>query len=198
MFYTLLTAQKTLNTLNSVFLSDCEDLRLDENTASRRLVLSEGNREVKTVKNVEEKVLLPEENKHRFKRSQVLCENGLKGFCYWEVEWRGTVGIAVAYKHEVGRRWDSTGGFGCNEMSWSLLCSKTGYKALHGKDSKDINKPHCQKIAVFLDWEGGTLTYYSVTSGERSLIHTFHAKFTEPLYPGFWFKKGSATLCEIN
>lgn len=179
-----------------VFLSDFEALRLDENTASRRLVLSEGNRRVKTVKNVEEKVSRPE-NKDRFKRSQVLCEEGLKGFCYWEVEWRGTVGITVAYK-EVSRTWDSSGGLGCNNKSWSLLCSKTGYKAMHGKDSKCIKERPCQKIAVLLDWEGGTLTYHSVTSGKLSIIHTFRAKFTQPLYPGFWFKKGSVTLCEIN
>ncbi|XP_042263833.1 uncharacterized protein LOC121895070 [Thunnus maccoyii] len=171
-------------------------LRLDENTASRRLVLSEGNRRVKTVENVEEKVSRPE-NKDRFKRSQVLCEEGLKGCCYWEVEWRGTVGITVAYK-EVGRTWDSSGGLGCNKKSWSLLCSKTGYKAMHGKDSEYIKVHPCQKIAVLLDWEGGTLTYYSVTSGELSVIHTFRDKFTQPLYPGFWFEKGSVTLCEIN
>ncbi|XP_067447796.1 uncharacterized protein [Thunnus thynnus] len=173
-----------------------EALRFDEDTASKRLVLSEGNRRVKTVENVKEKVSRPE-NKDRFKRSQVLCEEGLKGFCYWEVEWRGTVGITVAYK-EVGRTWDSSGGLGCNKKSWSLLCSKTGYKAMHGKDSEYIKVRPCQKIAVLLDWEGGTLTYYSVTSGKLSVIHTFCAKFTQPLYPGFWFKKGSVTLCEIN
>ncbi|XP_067447794.1 uncharacterized protein [Thunnus thynnus] len=173
-----------------------EALRFDENTASRRLVLSEGNRGVKTKENVKEKVSRPE-NKDRFKRSQVLCEEGLKGFCYWEVEWRGTVGIAVAYK-EVSRTWDSSGGLGCNKKSWSLLCSKTGYKAMHGKVSKCIKERPCQKIAALLDWEGGTLTYYSVTSGKLSVIHTFRAKFTQPLYPGFWFEKGSVTLCEIN
>ncbi|XP_044208926.1 NLR family CARD domain-containing protein 3-like [Thunnus albacares] len=174
----------------------CEDLRLDENTASSRLVLSEGNKGAKTMVTVKEKMFKPD-NKERFKWNQVLCEEGLKGFCYWEVEWRGTVSIAVAYK-EVGRTLDRDGGLGCNEKSWSLLCSKTGYKAMHGKDLKDITVPPCQKIAVFLDWEGGTLTYYSVTSGELNLIHTFHTKFTEPLYPGFWFKKGSATLCKIG
>ncbi|XP_044036453.1 NLR family CARD domain-containing protein 3-like isoform X3 [Siniperca chuatsi] len=172
------------------------DLKLDENTASRRLVLSEGNRKVKTVKKVKEKVPRPE-HKDRFKRTQVCCEEGLKGLCYWEVEWKGMVGIAVLYR-TVGRKWDRNSGLGCNEMSWSLLCSRTGYTAIHGKTSKDVEVSPCQKIAVFLDWEGGTLTYFSVKSGELSLIHTFHAKFTEPLFPGFWFKKGSVNLCEID
>ncbi|XP_062282612.1 NLR family CARD domain-containing protein 3-like [Scomber scombrus] len=174
----------------------CEDLRLDENTANRRLILSEENRRVKTMESVKEKKFQPE-NKNRFKWNQVLCEEGLKGFCYWEVEWSGTVGIAVAYK-QMSRTLDSIGGLGFNDMSWSLVCSSTGYRAMHGKDSIDIEGPLSQKIAVFLDKKGGTLTYYSVTSGELSLIHTFKTKFTKPLYPGFWFKKGSVTLCEIN
>ncbi|XP_070765889.1 NLR family CARD domain-containing protein 3-like [Enoplosus armatus] len=171
-------------------------LKLDENTASRRLVLSEGNRKGTTVQRVEDRVPRPE-NRDRFKRTQVFCEEGLRGLCYFEVEWKGRVGIAVAYK-DVGRKWDSNGGLGCNEFSWSLLCSRTGYTARHGKTSTSIQVPHYPKIAVFLDWEGGTLTYYGVTSGQLSLIHTFHAKFTEPLFPGFWFQQGSVTLCEID
>ncbi|CAJ1055459.1 uncharacterized protein LOC117822148 [Xyrichtys novacula] len=171
-------------------------LKLDENTASRRLILTDENRKVKTVKNVEEKVKRPE-NEDRFKRSQVSCEQGQAGLCYWEVEWKGTVGIAVTYKG-VGRKWDSKSGLGCNDQSWSLLCSKDGYTAIHGKTSKHIKEPFSQKIAVFLDWEAGTLSYYCDKSGELSLIHTFKAEFTESVYPGFWFKRGSVTLCEID
>ncbi|XP_053173901.1 NACHT, LRR and PYD domains-containing protein 3-like [Scomber japonicus] len=174
----------------------CEDLRLDENTANRRLILSEGNRGVKTMESVKEKKF-QHENKCRFKWNQVLCKQGLEDFCYWEVEWSGTVGIAVAYK-DVSRALDSIGGFGFNDMSWNLVCLSTGYRAMHGKDSIDIEGPPSQKIAVFLDWKGGTLTYYSVTSGGLSHIHTFKAKFTKPLYPGFWFKKGSVTLCKMK
>uniref|UniRef100_A0A3B4V5V8 B30.2/SPRY domain-containing protein n=1 Tax=Seriola dumerili TaxID=41447 RepID=A0A3B4V5V8_SERDU len=168
------------------------DLRFNEDTASRRLVLCEGNRKIKTVHKVEEKVARPE-NDERFKRTQVFCEEGLQGLCYWEVEWKGMVGIAVSYR-EVGRKWDRNSGLGCNNMSWSLLCSGIGYTAIHGNTSEQIQLSPCQKIAVFLDWDGGSLSYYSVTSGELSLIHTFHAKFTKPLFPGFWFKRGSITI----
>ncbi|XP_075949874.1 uncharacterized protein LOC142951836 isoform X5 [Anarhichas minor] len=182
------------------------DLKLDESTASKRLALFDENRKAKTVEKIKEKVQRPE-NDNRFKRTQMFCEEGLKGFCYWEVEWEGMVGIAVAYR-AVGRSWDGSGGLGCNEKSWSLLCSRTGYTAIHGKTSKDgkmsidvkskDKMPLCKKIGVFLDWEAGTLTYYDVTPGKQFLIHTFQAKFTEPLFPCFWFKKGSVTLCEMN
>ncbi|XP_019205737.1 uncharacterized protein LOC100710759 [Oreochromis niloticus] len=171
------------------------ELKFDETTASKRLIL-EGDRKVKTVKKVEEKPARPE-NEDRFKRSQVFCVEGLKGLCYWEVEWSGTVCIAAAYKG-VGRNWDSSGGLGCNEMSWGLYCSSTECTAMHGKMSKPLKLPSSKKIAVLLDWEGGTLSYYSVSSEKPSLIHTFHAKFTEPLFPAFWFKTGSVTLCDID
>uniref|UniRef100_A0AAQ4QRT9 B30.2/SPRY domain-containing protein n=1 Tax=Gasterosteus aculeatus aculeatus TaxID=481459 RepID=A0AAQ4QRT9_GASAC len=207
--------------------SDGDDLKLDESTASKRLVLSDGGRKAKTVQLVNEKVQRPE-SPVRFKRTQVFCEKGLNGLCYWEVECEGEVGIAVAYR-AVGRRWDRSGGLGCNDKSWSLLCSryttryKTRYTAIHGKTSKDVkpnngklskavkrnnkrtsedvnpkeNVQRCKKIGVFLDWEAGTLTYYRVKP-EKELIHTFHHKFTELVFPCFWFKNGSVTLCEMN
>lgn len=181
-----------------VFLSDAVNLKFDENTVSKRLILSEGNRTVKTVKKVEERVSRPE-NKDRFKRTQVLCEceEGLDGICYWEVEWKGTVGIAVTYE-DVGRKWDRSGGLGCNENSWSLLCSKSEYTVFHGKSSKLVKKPCFQKIAVFLDWEGGILRYSGISLGKLEVIHEFKVKFTKPVFPGFWFKKGSVTLCELD
>ncbi|XP_015224609.1 PREDICTED: protein NLRC3-like, partial [Cyprinodon variegatus] len=171
------------------------DLVFDENTASKRLVLSDLNKKVKTKDNVKEKV--PQtQNEGRFRRTQVFCKEGLKGLCYWEVEWTGEVGIAVAYK-DVGRCWNSSGGLGCNDKSWSLICSKKRCTARHGKTSENIEAPLCPKVGIFLDWEGGTISYYSVSSEERSLIHTFKAKFTAELFPGFWFKRGSVTLCNL-
>ncbi|XP_062419709.1 NLR family CARD domain-containing protein 3-like isoform X2 [Pungitius pungitius] len=260
-----------------------DDLKLDESTASKRLSLFDGGRKAKTVQLVKEKVEHPKTN-NRFKRTQVFCEKGLNGLCYWEVEWQGEVGIAVAYS-TVGRKWDRSGGLGCNEESWSLLCSGTRYTAIHGKTSKDVkpnnrktskdvepnikktskcveantkrtskgvepnikktskrveanikrtskdvepndqkkyedvepnngktfkdhndestskavnlkeNEHCCKKIGVFLDWEAGTLSYYCVKPEKKVLIHTFHNKFTEPVFPCFWFKTGSVTLC---
>ncbi|XP_035991346.1 LOW QUALITY PROTEIN: uncharacterized protein LOC105922654 [Fundulus heteroclitus] len=172
------------------------DLKLDDKTAGRRLLLSENNRQAGTVIKVDSRVS-QQQFKSKFKRTQVFCSESLKGISYWEVEWKGTVGIAVAYK-TVSKEHDSSGGLGCNENSWSLRCSKTECTALHKKDSLEIKMRPCQKIAVLLDWKGGTLSYYNVSSGELSLIHTFYAKFKEELFPGFWFgTKGSITLCHM-
>ncbi|XP_047435511.1 uncharacterized protein LOC125004702 isoform X2 [Mugil cephalus] len=160
----------------------CANLKFEKRTTCNRLVLSEGNTKVKTIEKVEYKVER-RENSDRFKRSQVFCDKGFKGFCYWEVECEGKVGIGVAYQ-------------GCNDMSLSLIYPKTEYTAIHGNISRDIKND--EKIAVFLDWEGGSLSYYRVLPGEFSLIHTFHEKFTDEVFPCFWFKKGSVTLCDIN
>lgn len=176
-------------------MSDATDLKLDGKTAGRRLLLSENKKEAKTILNISNGVS-QQENEGRFKRTQVLCEESLKCISYWEVEWTGKVGIAVAYK-TVGRERDSTGGLGCNDWSWSLLCSKTECIALHGTDRLNVRIKPCQKIAVLLDWKVGTLSYFNVSSGGVSLIHTFYAKFTNELFAGFWFQKGSVTLCEI-
>lgn len=154
--------------------------------------LSKNNKAAKTKEKVDNRVSQGG-TEERFKRTQVFCEESLKGICYWEVEWKGMVGIAVAYK-TVGRAFDSSGGLGCNDRSWSLLCSKTGCEALHGKNKTKISMTLCQKIGVLLDWKGGSLSYFNVSSGGLNLIHTFYAKFTEELFAGFWFKKGSISL----
>ncbi|XP_014870449.1 NACHT, LRR and PYD domains-containing protein 3-like isoform X1 [Poecilia latipinna] len=171
------------------------DLMFDKTTASRRLVLVENNKKAKTDNDVK-KQKMRNTSDEMFKRTQVFCDEGLKRLCYWEVEWKGVVGIAVAYK-DVGRTWNRDGGLGCNDKSWSLLCSKTGYKAMHKNTKKEIKVSTCNKIGVFLDWERGTLRYYSISSEKRSLIHTFKAKFRAELFPAFWFKKGSVTLCDL-
>ncbi|XP_032426818.1 NACHT, LRR and PYD domains-containing protein 12-like [Xiphophorus hellerii] len=119
------------------------DLMFDKNSASRRLVLAENNKKAKTDNDVK-KLEKRNTSDKRFKRTQVFCDEGLKRLCYWEVEWKGVVGIAVAYR-DVGRNWDCDGGLGCNDKSWSLLCSKTGYKAMHKNTKEEIKVPTCKK-----------------------------------------------------
>ncbi|XP_014834838.1 PREDICTED: protein NLRC3-like [Poecilia mexicana] len=171
------------------------DLMFDETTASRRLVLTENNKKAMTHNDVK-KLEMRNTSDKKFKRTQVFCDEGLQRLCYWEVEWKGVVGIAVAYK-DLGRGQGRDSGLGTNDKSWSLLCSKTGYKAMHKNTEVEIKVPPCNKIGVLLDWEGGTLSYYSISSEKRSLIHTFKAKFRAELFPAFWFEKGSVTLCDL-
>ncbi|XP_034001069.1 uncharacterized protein LOC117494326 isoform X6 [Trematomus bernacchii] len=160
------------------------DLKFDENTVSKRLILSEENRKVKTVRTVKEKVERPE-NKDRFRRSQVICGEGMKGLCYWEVEWEGRVGIAVTYG-AVGRGWDRSGGLGCNEMSWSLLCSRTQYHSIHGKTWKLI-EPNNEKTSKDITSKDGK------TSKDRKTSKDGNTSKYGKTSTDFKFKDGKTT-----
>ncbi|XP_041703187.2 NACHT, LRR and PYD domains-containing protein 3 isoform X2 [Coregonus clupeaformis] len=174
----------------------CE-LTLDPNTAYRHLSLSEDNRKVTWEK---EEKLYPDHPDRFMDWTQVLCREGLTGRCYWEAEWSGdVVDLAVTYKG-IGRKGVGKDcGFGFNDKSWRMLCSDHRYTALYNNKSTFIPVPCSNRVGVYLDWPAGTLSFYSVSSDTATLLHTFQAKFTEPLYPGFRLWVGSSvTLCHVD
>ncbi|XP_029910121.1 LOW QUALITY PROTEIN: NACHT, LRR and PYD domains-containing protein 12-like, partial [Myripristis murdjan] len=174
----------------------CE-LKLDKNTANRHLVLSEDNRKVTRVRQEQPYPDHPE----RFDNwEQILCSDGLTGRCYWEVEREGWVDIALTYRG-ISRRGDSDAcGLGCNKNSWSLFCSDGGFSACHNDRTTSIPAPSSSsnRVAVYLDWPAGSLSFYSVSSDTLIHLHTFSSTFTEPLYLGFrvW-SASSVSLCQI-
>uniref|UniRef100_A0A673A8C8 NACHT domain-containing protein n=1 Tax=Sphaeramia orbicularis TaxID=375764 RepID=A0A673A8C8_9TELE len=102
----------------------CE-LTLDPNTANRELKLSENNKKVKRV----EEVQSYPDHQDRFEFwEQVMCSTGLNGRCYWEVQWSGNVYISVTYRgiRRKGRSYDC----GLEEMIspgvWSVIEVDTG------------------------------------------------------------------------
>uniref|UniRef100_A0A665XEQ6 SPRY-associated domain-containing protein n=1 Tax=Echeneis naucrates TaxID=173247 RepID=A0A665XEQ6_ECHNA len=85
------------------FLSYSQEITLDPNTAERRLFLSEGNRKVTLMSEVQSYSDHPDRFTDWF---QVLSRESLTGRCYWEVEWGGGVSVAVTYKNisRAGKR----------------------------------------------------------------------------------------------
>ncbi|XP_078147767.1 uncharacterized protein LOC139915620 isoform X1 [Centroberyx gerrardi] len=174
----------------------CE-LTLDPNTANRNLFLSEDNRKVTRVREEQPYPAHPE----RFDSwSQLLCRNGLTGRCYWEVEWEGKVCIGVTYRgiSRRGRSEDSR--LGGNKKSWRLDCSGDRYSAWHNNTSVStgISSSYSDRVAVYLDWLAGSLSFYRVSSDTLIHIHTFHSTFTEPLYPGFWFRSFGSSVSLVR
>ncbi|XP_078142474.1 protein NLRC3-like [Centroberyx gerrardi] len=169
----------------------CE-LTLDPNTVSRKLFLSEDNRKVTEVR---EKQPYPDHPERFDFWPQLLCRNGLTGCCYWEVEREGTVHIGVTYRG-ISRR--GRGGdcwLGGNEKSWRLSCYGDTYSACHnnrGTVIPPLSSSDSNRVAVYLDWPAGSLSFYRVSSDTLIHIHTFHSTFTEPLYPGFGVGFGSS------
>ncbi|KAM6896977.1 NACHT, LRR and PYD domains-containing protein 3-like [Xenentodon cancila] len=157
-------------------------LTLDPNTAHRDLTLSEGNRKALRWT----KQSYPDHPERFDFWTQVLCKEEQTGRCYWETEWSGRVCIGVAYKRMCRKGEGSDTWLGRNDSSWGLNCNKDGYRTLHGGVNSPVPAtPSTSKIGVHLDWPAGTLSFYNVSCGALTLIHTFHATFTEPLYPGF-------------
>uniref|UniRef100_A0A3Q3GWD8 B30.2/SPRY domain-containing protein n=1 Tax=Labrus bergylta TaxID=56723 RepID=A0A3Q3GWD8_9LABR len=179
----------------------CE-LELDTNTVSRDLKLSDNNRKVT---HVEELQSYPD-HPDRFENwRQLLCRTGLTGRCYWEVEWRGEVYVSVSYRG-IRRRGNSYEClFGYNDQSWSLNCSDRGYSVWHNdgrtkisSSSSSSSSSVSNRVAVYVDCPAGSLSFYRVSSDTLIHLHTFNTTFTEPLYPGFrlWLPGSSVSLCQ--
>ncbi|KAM3613032.1 uncharacterized protein V6R79_019059 [Siganus canaliculatus] len=176
----------------------CE-LTLDPNTANRRLKLSDNNR---TVTYVKEKQPYPDHPDRFDSWFQLLCRTGLTGRCYWEVEWRGDVNIAVSYRGIRRKGVSDDNWFGGNDQSWCLRCSGAGYSVWHRnrKTSIPLSSSYSGRVAVYVDFPAGILSFYRVSSDKLIHIHTFNSTFTEPLYPGFclWFPGSSVSLCSLE
>lgn len=187
-----------------VFLPDSCELAFNTNCMNKKLKLSDDNRKVTYVEETQE--YLP--NQERFEWRQLLCDAGLTGRCYWEVDCFGYVDISVSYRsiRRKGDRDDCL--FGRNSQSWSMHCTSGGRFALWHNNNGIISPsrstscvyPVSNRLAVYMDHAAGSLSFYLV-SADSSLVHlhTFSNTFTEPLYPGFSFEFGSlgssVTLC---
>ncbi|XP_064871854.1 NLR family CARD domain-containing protein 3-like isoform X3 [Oncorhynchus nerka] len=173
------------------------DFTLDPNTVNKLLSLSKENRKV-TWRTEEQPY---PDHPERFEDwQQVLCREGLTGRCYWEVKWSGREAvIGMTYKG-ISRR---VGGKDCiiGLKSWSLDCSDNSYTAWHNYNPTTIDVPpsSSHRVAVYLDWPAGTLSFYRVSSDTLTHLYTFHTTFTEPLYPGFhvWFDDSAVPLCQV-
>ncbi|KAI3365108.1 hypothetical protein L3Q82_010225 [Scortum barcoo] len=158
-------------------------LTLDPNTAHRDLTLAEENRKATRWTSQP----YPDHPKRFDFWTQVLCTEGLTGRCYWETEWSGRAFIGVAYRRMCRKGEGHDSWLGRNTSSWGLYCTKDGYKTWHqGINTAVTLQPTSNKVGVYLDWSAGTLSFFRVSCGASTLLHTFHATFTEPVYPGFW------------
>uniref|UniRef100_A0A3B4H2F8 Protein NLRC3-like n=1 Tax=Pundamilia nyererei TaxID=303518 RepID=A0A3B4H2F8_9CICH len=162
-------------------------LTIDTNTVHTNLKLSDNNR---TVTHVEEVQSYPDHPNRFDDRPQLLCRDGLTGRCYWEVEWRGRVDISVSYGG-IRRKGDSISClFGGNDQSWSLSCSENRYFVWHNNQKTCFSSSSSSvsnRVGVYVDCPAGTLSFYRVSSDTLIHLHTFNTTFTEPLYAGFAF-----------
>ncbi|XP_034450166.1 NACHT, LRR and PYD domains-containing protein 12-like isoform X3 [Hippoglossus hippoglossus] len=178
-------------------------ITLDPNTANAYLSLSEDNRTV-TLKREKQPYPDHPERFHHWK--QLLCTNALTGRCYWEVERKGWVSVGVTYRGIRRKGIGSNCCLGLSDKSWSVCCSRGRFSAF---TNNKIHANVCicdpssvlEKVAVYLDWSAGSVSFYRVSSDRLLHLHTFNCTFTEPLYPAFGFEHvirldSTVSLCQ--
>ncbi|XP_054464268.1 NLR family CARD domain-containing protein 3-like [Anoplopoma fimbria] len=169
------------------------DLTLDPNTAALAIVLTEEN---KRATHVHQEQPYPENPERFLCTYQVLCEEGLTGRHYWEVECV-SADIGVAYK-SMDRVNDSSSecSLGGNEKSWCWF-----YDGSFSHDNSCLMFIDCgtniSTIGVYLDWPAGVLSFYNVFPDTLTHLYTVRTTFTEPLHPGFRISE-SIFLCKIE
>ncbi|KAM4550643.1 tripartite motif-containing protein 16-like [Fundulus diaphanus] len=174
------------------FKYSCE-ITLDPNTAHSRLFLSEGNRKVTVMHQPQSDSGHPDRFTGWF---QVLSRESLTGRCYWEVERRGRVDVAVAYKDISREGRGKECGFGYNDKSWALHCHQNGYNFGHNNIWTSVSGPGSSRVGVYLDHRAGILSFYSV-SETTTLLHRVQTTFTQPLHAGL-LVGDSAEFCKAK
>uniref|UniRef100_A0A669BDN1 NACHT, LRR and PYD domains-containing protein 12-like n=1 Tax=Oreochromis niloticus TaxID=8128 RepID=A0A669BDN1_ORENI len=175
-------------------------LTIDTNTVHTKLQLSDNNRKVTRVEEVQS---YPDHPDRFDVWAQLLCRNGLTGRCYWEVEWRGYVYISVSYRSIRRKGGSGDCWFGHNDQSWSLSCTDDGPRSVRHNNrqtlissSSSSSSSVSNRAAVYVDCPAGTLSFYRVSSDTLIHLHTFNTTFTQTLYPGFTVCPGSSvSLC---
>ncbi|XP_034545188.1 tripartite motif-containing protein 16-like protein [Notolabrus celidotus] len=162
------------------FLKYSHDITLDPNTANTQLLLSDGSRKATYMGPTQSYSGHP----YRFTgHPQVLSRESLTGRCYWEVERRGIVYVAVAYKN-ISRAGSSIKCvFGHNDKSWALYCSNNSYNFRYNDVMTPVSGPQSSRVGVYLDHRAGILSFYSI-SKTMTLLHSVQTSFTQPLHAG--------------
>ncbi|KAM9123062.1 E3 ubiquitin-protein ligase TRIM39-like [Pangshura tecta] len=157
------------------------DVTLDPDTANPWLVLSEDRKRVRHGATRQD---LPN-NPERFETSA--CVLGAGGFAggrrYWEVEVGDKTEWALGVCRESGsRRGQVTAS---PKHGYWILCLRGGeYKALTSPPTHLPTSISPSRVGVFLDYEGGKVSFYDVT--DRSHLFTFTDTFSGTLRPCFY------------
>ncbi|XP_030011013.1 NACHT, LRR and PYD domains-containing protein 12-like [Sphaeramia orbicularis] len=174
----------------------CSSL-LDPNTANEKLKLSENN---KKVEGVEEVQSYPDHQDRFEGLPQLMCSTGLTGRCYWEVQWSGEVWIAVTYRGIRRKGKSEDCGFGFNDQSWSLWCYEGICGVSHNNKYTDVPRSSfSDTVSVYVDCPAGSVSFYRVCSDKLIHIYTFKTTFTDPLFAGFTLHGSGSTvsLCDV-
>ncbi|XP_054647189.1 stonustoxin subunit beta-like [Dunckerocampus dactyliophorus] len=164
------------------------DLTLDENTANKDLTVSEENKKVTNGSTRS----YPSNSERFTDQPQVLCKEGMTGRHYWEVEWRGDAYVGAAYGSAPRKgtaTWPKSAKFGDGFHSWTsrvknnfeVWAQSMGFPIMLWLEEL----AGVQKLGVFLDCPGTSLSFYGVSGNKMKHYYTFNRPFEEAVYAGF-------------
>ncbi|XP_075056497.1 LOW QUALITY PROTEIN: E3 ubiquitin/ISG15 ligase TRIM25-like [Mixophyes fleayi] len=170
-----------------IYVQEPTDILLDVNTAGNNIHIS-GDRKTASWSDINQN---RPETPERFQCPQVISTKRFSsGRHYWEVDvsksWSWMVGMCYP---SIDRGGDQSY-IGDNNKSWCMWRYNNQYTVIH--DSKVIPSPDnipCDRVRIYLDYEAGQLSFYSLCDPIRHL-HTVTATFTEPLHTALYVWRG--------
>ncbi|XP_063791167.1 E3 ubiquitin/ISG15 ligase TRIM25-like [Pseudophryne corroboree] len=191
---TLHTLSDIITGINTgIYVQEATDLLLDVITAGNNIQISGDGKTASWSHIKQNRPVTPE----RFQYDQVISSRGFSsGRHYWEVD------VSKSVRWRVGMCYpsmDRRGGYqsliGDTNKSWCLYRYNNQSSVIH--DRIDIRLPdniRCDRVRVYLDYEAGQLSFYSLCDPIRHL-HTYTAALTEPLHAALLIATGCITIC---
>ncbi|KAG8521873.1 F-box/WD repeat-containing protein 10 [Galemys pyrenaicus] len=176
-------------TTRQQFLQYACDITFDPETAHKYLRLQEDNRKVTNTTPWEHPYPdLPSRFVHW---RQVLSQQSLYLHRYYfevEISGAGTyVGLTCKGIDRKGE--DRNGCISGNNFSWSLYWNGKAFIAWHSDSETPLKTSPFRRLGIYIDFQGGGLSFYGVAPDAMTLVHKFDCKFSEPVYPAFWLSK---------
>ncbi|XP_041038604.1 E3 ubiquitin-protein ligase TRIM11-like [Carcharodon carcharias] len=164
---------------------------LDPDTANPYLALTNNNRTVSASSQIQ---VFPKSAQIFDRWPQILGAQAVScGRSYWEIEVKegdGAWSIGVCYKSISRRGAGNECLLGFNDKSWCIHSGSDSLSSLHNGKRIAIKAEKPSTLGVYIDFEGGIISFYSVSGIELTLLHTFHGAFTEPLHPALRIRIG--------
>ncbi|XP_063785489.1 E3 ubiquitin/ISG15 ligase TRIM25-like [Pseudophryne corroboree] len=191
---TLRTLSDIITGINVCFyVQDPADILLDVATAGNNIQIS-GDRKSTSRSDIDQ---YHPGTPERFQCDQVISTRGFSsGRHYWEVDVSKSVRWRVGMCYPSINRRGYKSYIGYNTKSW-CLCKKYNNQYMVTHDGTEILLPDyipCDRVRLYLDYEAGQLSFYSLCDPIRHL-HTYTAALTEPLHAALYVGKGCITVC---
>ncbi|XP_074081271.1 tripartite motif-containing protein 16 [Macrotis lagotis] len=169
-------------------------ITFDPDTAHRYLRLQEDNHKVTNTSPWEHPY---PDHPSRFEHwRQVLSRQSLYlDQYYFELELKGAgVYLGVTNRSIDRKGSESTSCISGNSFSWSIHWNGKEFSAWHNGSETPLEVGQYQRLGIYLNYVGSTLSFYGIEFETIVLIHRFNCDFTEPVHFAFWLSKKDSSI----